>query len=152
MSEDAAEADLARPVGGRLGLLVLAAVALAGLGQGLASILWNDFAIPGGPEPTEEVIDDSLRETPPVKPPAPKAAEAAAEAAASQNKVVEAPKPPPAEPPQNTVDTLPKAPFPYASAPPAPVLQIPPQAEAPQTAPPAPAPAAPPPSNEDAPT
>lgn len=125
MSEHADEGDLARPVGGRVGLWLLAAAAVGGLGQGLASILWNDFAIPGGPEPTEQVIDATLRETPPPKPPAPKAAEAPAAAATVQNQVAEAPKLLAIEPVQNTVDALPKAPFPYASPQPAPAPQVP---------------------------
>ena len=88
-----------------------------------------------------------------MKPPVPKPAEAPAEAAAAQNKVAEAPEPPVVEPAQNTVDALPKAPFPYASPQPAPLLQVPAHGDAP-TAPPAaaPAPAQPQAAPDDAPT
>jgi hypothetical protein len=91
MSE--AETDLERPVGGRLGLVLVGAAALAGLVQGLGSILWNSFALPPPPPAPAVDVNPLLREAPLApKPAAP--AEAANAASAEANKAAE-PEPAP---------------------------------------------------------
>jgi hypothetical protein len=149
MRAESPEFDLSRPLGGRIGLVLLGAAALAGLVQGLGSILWNGFAL--APPPPAQAVDVNplLRAAPPAPKPAAPAAEAANAATAEANKApepevaskndVEAAAPnapgssvPPYGPPANT------------TAAPVPVLPVQPVLPAPAPAP-APEPEAEPP-------